>query len=260
MARRRRLLTALAASSGVVIVLVASIVTNSPPLLGIAAFGGSMLLARAIWRDNRRRGDEYSRHCAAIAAQADRQNDWVIMGDDRGVFGPQGVELMRFVTSKGSASQADLGEQLSPEEIDKQFCEGPATGEHSPEAASCPSPKPLSLGRRFVPAAIVASGVLALVLLSPTVSGPSSPTKFPPAHQPPRPLTVVDRPADEFSPPQSESSSSQLPPSIPGSESRTTPYLSCEEAKGDGRVNIPSSDPTYSAKLDRDGNGLACEA
>ena len=37
------------------------------------------------------------------------------------------------------------------------------------------------------------------------------------------------------------------------------PYRNCSEAHADGRYNIPSNDPAYSPKLDRDGDGLACE-
>jgi Excalibur calcium-binding domain len=38
------------------------------------------------------------------------------------------------------------------------------------------------------------------------------------------------------------------------------PYASCEDAAKDGRYNIPKGDPAYSSKLDRDGDGIACEA
>lgn len=37
------------------------------------------------------------------------------------------------------------------------------------------------------------------------------------------------------------------------------PYQNCSEAHADGRYNIPSDDPAYSSKLDRDHDGLACE-
>jgi hypothetical protein len=37
------------------------------------------------------------------------------------------------------------------------------------------------------------------------------------------------------------------------------PYRNCAEAHADGRYNIPSSDPAYQSKLDRDGDGFACE-
>ena len=37
------------------------------------------------------------------------------------------------------------------------------------------------------------------------------------------------------------------------------PYKNCKEAHADGRYNIPKGDPAYSSKLDRDGDGIACE-
>lgn len=37
------------------------------------------------------------------------------------------------------------------------------------------------------------------------------------------------------------------------------PYLSCAEAKADGRSHIPKGDQTYNPQLDRDADGLACE-
>jgi hypothetical protein len=37
------------------------------------------------------------------------------------------------------------------------------------------------------------------------------------------------------------------------------PYKNCSEAHADGRYNIPQDDPAYSSKLDRDGDGIACE-
>ncbi|SKG69810.1 excalibur calcium-binding domain-containing protein [Mycobacteroides abscessus] len=37
------------------------------------------------------------------------------------------------------------------------------------------------------------------------------------------------------------------------------PYANCKEAHADGKYNIPRGAPGYSAKLDRDGDGLACE-
>ncbi|MDQ2626180.1 MAG: excalibur calcium-binding domain-containing protein [Actinomycetota bacterium] len=37
------------------------------------------------------------------------------------------------------------------------------------------------------------------------------------------------------------------------------PYKNCSEAHAYGRYNIPEGDDAYSSKLDRDGDGLACE-
>lgn len=38
------------------------------------------------------------------------------------------------------------------------------------------------------------------------------------------------------------------------------PYLNCDEARADGRWNIPYTDPAYQPELDPNGNGVACEA
>jgi hypothetical protein len=37
------------------------------------------------------------------------------------------------------------------------------------------------------------------------------------------------------------------------------PYANCSQAKADGVCNIPQNSPDYQAKLDRDGDGIACE-
>lgn len=37
------------------------------------------------------------------------------------------------------------------------------------------------------------------------------------------------------------------------------PYKNCSEAHSDGRYNITQDDPAYSSRLDRDGDGFACE-
>ncbi|KQH76139.1 calcium-binding protein [Mycobacterium gordonae] len=38
------------------------------------------------------------------------------------------------------------------------------------------------------------------------------------------------------------------------------PYANCKAAAADGRYNIPRGDPAYAPKLDRDGDGIACES
>lgn len=47
------------------------------------------------WRDARRAA--WSEYCAAVAARADQQHDWVLRGDDRGIYGPEGAALMRTI-------------------------------------------------------------------------------------------------------------------------------------------------------------------
>ena len=38
------------------------------------------------------------------------------------------------------------------------------------------------------------------------------------------------------------------------------PYRNCSEAHADGRYDIPQGDAAYRSKLDRDGDGIACES
>lgn len=38
------------------------------------------------------------------------------------------------------------------------------------------------------------------------------------------------------------------------------PYKNCTEARANGDVNIPSSSDRYGSHLDRDGDGVGCEA
>jgi hypothetical protein len=41
--------------------------------------------------------------------------------------------------------------------------------------------------------------------------------------------------------------------------SASGPYANCSQAKADGVCNITQDSPNYKAKLDRDGDGIACE-
>lgn len=54
-------------------------------------------LGREVWRlfDDRRVA--YERRCALLAARADEQHRWVLAGDDRGVYGPDGAALMKYL-------------------------------------------------------------------------------------------------------------------------------------------------------------------
>ena len=66
-------------------------------ILGAAALVGVFFVGRAVVRARRKRAEEYSRYCGAIAARADQQHNWVLQGDDRGIYGPQGAELMHYL-------------------------------------------------------------------------------------------------------------------------------------------------------------------
>jgi hypothetical protein len=63
----------------------------------VAALVGLFFLGRAIvgWYD--KRSAEYARYCEDVAVRADQQHRWVLQGDDRGIYGPRGAELMRYL-------------------------------------------------------------------------------------------------------------------------------------------------------------------
>lgn len=66
-------------------------------ILGAAALVALFFLARAIARWYAAREAEYARYRAGLAVRADQQHRWVLRGDDRGIYGVEGAELMRQV-------------------------------------------------------------------------------------------------------------------------------------------------------------------
>ena len=63
---------------------------------GLALVAG-FYVVRAILRAERARRAAFGAYCAEIAARADQQHQWVLSGDDRGVYGPMGAALMREI-------------------------------------------------------------------------------------------------------------------------------------------------------------------
>lgn len=59
----------------------------------VAAF----YLIRALLRADQARRAAYAAHCGQIMARADQQHNWVLQGDARGTYGPEGVGVMRDV-------------------------------------------------------------------------------------------------------------------------------------------------------------------
>ncbi|MEB4211461.1 hypothetical protein [Mycobacterium sp. 94-17] len=66
-------------------------------ILGAVALAGLFFLARALLRWYERRSAESAGRRRAIAARADQQHRWVLRGDDRGIYGPEGAELMHYL-------------------------------------------------------------------------------------------------------------------------------------------------------------------
>ncbi len=58
-----------------------------------AAFFG----VRALLRAERHARERYAAYCAEVCARADQQHRWVMRGDERGIYGPEGAKLMRAI-------------------------------------------------------------------------------------------------------------------------------------------------------------------
>jgi hypothetical protein len=66
-------------------------------ILGAAALVVVFLVVRAVVRENRKRRDALARYCAEVSARADQHLNWVVQGDDRGIYGEGGAELMHYI-------------------------------------------------------------------------------------------------------------------------------------------------------------------
>ena len=66
-------------------------------IIAAAAAVALFYLVRAIVRENRLRREIHVKRCAQIVARADQQHNWVMQGDDRGIYGIEGAKLMRVI-------------------------------------------------------------------------------------------------------------------------------------------------------------------
>lgn len=66
-------------------------------ILGAIAMVAAFYVARAAVRAAKVNRAAHAAHCAEIAARADRQHVWVLQGDARGTYGPEGLTAMRTV-------------------------------------------------------------------------------------------------------------------------------------------------------------------
>jgi hypothetical protein len=81
----------------VVVLVLYLIVTFIWWIVAAAVAVGLCYLVRAIVRESHRRREQYLRQCAVVAARADQQHNWVMQGDDRGIYGTEGAKLMRQI-------------------------------------------------------------------------------------------------------------------------------------------------------------------
>jgi hypothetical protein len=66
-------------------------------ILGAAALVALFFLGRAILRWYDKRAAAHARYWDGLAARADQQHNWVLQGDDRGIYGVEGAELMHYL-------------------------------------------------------------------------------------------------------------------------------------------------------------------
>jgi hypothetical protein len=70
-------------------------------IVGAVALVAAFFIGRAIvrWYDERRAVQE--RYRDGLAARADQQHNWVMRGDERGIYGTEGAKLMHYLYRNG---------------------------------------------------------------------------------------------------------------------------------------------------------------
>jgi hypothetical protein len=70
-------------------------------ILAAVALVVVFFIGRAVvrWYDKRQAAE--ARYRGALAARADQQHNWVLQGDDRGIFGTEGAKLMHYLYRNG---------------------------------------------------------------------------------------------------------------------------------------------------------------
>jgi hypothetical protein len=73
-------------------------------IIGAAALVGLFYLIWAILRANARQRAALTQRMNELAARADQQHNWVMQGDDRGIYGPPGADLMHYIAQPGAVA------------------------------------------------------------------------------------------------------------------------------------------------------------
>jgi hypothetical protein len=81
-------------------------------ILGALAIVAAVYIIRAVVRNGQANATAKARTNAAIAARADEQHNWVLQGDDRGVYGPEAARLMHYID--GGVSQ-EIAKRSQPQ-------------------------------------------------------------------------------------------------------------------------------------------------
>ena len=70
-------------------------------ILGAVALVAMFFIGRAAVRWYDKRSAARALYQARLAARADQQHNWVLRGDDRGIYGTEGAKLMHYLYPKG---------------------------------------------------------------------------------------------------------------------------------------------------------------
>lgn len=66
-------------------------------IVGAIGLVAAFYLGRAFFQARDARRAEARAYCAALVARGDQQHRWVLRGDERGIYGPEGAALMRVI-------------------------------------------------------------------------------------------------------------------------------------------------------------------
>ncbi len=66
-------------------------------ILGAVALVVLFFLVRALVRWYEKRQAAYARYRDGLVARADQQHNWVMRGDERGIYGTEGAKLMHYL-------------------------------------------------------------------------------------------------------------------------------------------------------------------
>jgi len=91
------------------LVLVAIIVKFFWWIVGVVVLIGLFLLMQELMKERRQARDARLRHYAEIRARANQQHQWVMQGDDRGIYGPECAPLMQYIQYGGTQAPSTTG-------------------------------------------------------------------------------------------------------------------------------------------------------
>ena len=69
-------------------------------IIGALAIVAAVYVIRAVVRSSQAAALVRQQAANAVAARADEQHNWVLQGDDRGIYGLEGAKLMHFIFGK----------------------------------------------------------------------------------------------------------------------------------------------------------------